>query len=456
MKRFARFFLITRIFHPYRQKSLSRLVRWEGNKLPQGPDQVLAHRRDQLLFALLATVVLLFFVWSAFAPIDRIVRAQGRFIASGRAQVVQHLEGGIVSEILVREGQMVTAGQAVMRLSDVHANSNVKQGQSRLQAQRAAHARLSAEAQGLSKLVFGPGIEDPLKALEQKAFEERSVRLNSEQMVLRQQIAQRQSELNESRSRSQSLNNELALAHQQASLLSGLLRKGAASQMETLEAQGRSERLKTQYLDTVNAIPRLQSAVSETTARLSESVARFRAEARTELNQVSAEIARIEAGVNEDSDRLDRTEVRAPTKGYVNRLYVNTLGGVIKPGEPVLEITPSEGPLTVEARVRPDDRASLRAGLTTRVMVGAYDYTVYGALQGRVTEVSADTVPDENGQRYYRVLVNTDPAQGKLTQEIILPGMTASADVVVGQRSVLSYLLSPLLRFTSQAFREPR
>ena len=148
--------------------------------------------------------------------------------------------------------------------------------------------------------------------------------------------------------------------------------------------------------------------------------------------------------------------VRAPTAGFVNRLYFNTLGGVIKAGEAVLEITPSEGPLAVEARVRPDDRASLRTGLPTRVMVGAYDYTVYGALEGKVVEVSSDTLPDEHGQRYYRVLVQTLPANGALSKEIILPGMTASADVVVGQRSVLSYLLSPLLRFSARALSEPQ
>ena len=424
--------------------------------LPHTVAEAFALNRDRRLLLGFAAVLLVILVWSALAPVDRIVRAQGRFIASGRSQVVQHLEGGIVSEILVHEGQMVLPGQALMRLSNVRANSNVQQGQSKLQSQKAAHARLRAEAQGQNQLVFAPGIEESLKALEQKAFDERSARVNSEQTVLRQQIAQRQAELAEARSRSQSLNNELTLARQQTSLMEGLLRKGAASQMEMLEAQARSERLNTQYRDTANAIPRLQSGVSETSARLSEAVSRFRAEARTELNQISADIARMEAAVNEDSDRLARTEVTAPTKGYINRLYVNTIGGVLKPGEPVLEITPSEGPLTVEARGMPDDRASLRSGLPTRVMVGAYDYTIYGALQGHVTEVSADTVPDENGRRYYRVLVNADAAQGRLGQQVILPGMTASADVVVGQRSVLSYLLSPLLRFTSQALREPR
>ena len=148
---------------------------------------------------------------------------------------------------------------------------------------------------------------------------------------------------------------------------------------------------------------------------------------------------------------MSRTDVRAPIAGIINRLLFNTIGGVVKPGESVLEITPTEGPLAVEARVRPDDRASLRTGLPTRV-----HYTVYGALDGEVSEVSADTLQDENGQRYYRLLIQTLPAKGPLAEEVLLPGMTASADVIVGQRSIFSYFISPLLRFSTRALRESR
>ncbi|MEY2791776.1 MAG: hypothetical protein RL295_1941, partial [Pseudomonadota bacterium] len=394
-------------------------------------------------------------LWAAWAPIDKIVRAQGRIITASKSQVVQHLEGGIVSEILVHEGQKVQAGQTLMRLSDVNANSNLSQGKSRLQSLKATQARLRAEAQGGSSLQFDDDIPVSMQMLEKNAFEERQSRIRSEQAALQQQINQRQAELKEAQARSQSLSTELNIAKQQTTMVENLLKKGAASQMEWLEAQSRTERLNTQFRDVVNTIPRLMSAQAESAARINESQSRFRAEARTELNQVSAEISRIQAGIRADSDRVSRTEVRAPSTGFVNRLMFNTIGGVVKPGEAVLEITPSEGPLAVEARVRPDDRASLRAGLSTRVMLGAYDYTVYGALQGEVVEVSSDTLPDENGQRYYRVVVETKPAQGPLAQEVILPGMTASADVIVGKRSVLSYLLSPLLRFSSRAMREP-
>jgi adhesin transport system membrane fusion protein len=411
-------------------------------------------RDHQLLLALLGLGGAIV-VWACLAPVDRIVRAEGRIIASARSQIVQHLEGGIVTELLVREGQAVKAGEVMMRLSAVQAHTSVQQGQSKLWGLKAQHARLSAEAEGLSTIDFPAEIPEQLQQLEVNAFRERSSRSFAEKSVVRQQISQRQSDLAEAKTRAQGLTTELELARKQSALMEGLHRKGAASQMEMLEAQGRAQRLSTQYNDVVGSLTRLQSAVAESSARLSESNSRVRADVRTELSQVSAEIARFELAVDGDEDRLARTEVRAPTSGFINRLYFNTIGGVAKPGEPLLEITPSDGPVAVEARVRPDDRASLRPGLQTRVLIGAYDYAVYGSLEGRVVEVSADTVPDEHGQRFYRVVIQTNSAKGLLAKQSILPGMTAHADVVLGQRSVMSYVLSPLLRFTQRALREP-
>ncbi len=433
-----------------------RYLRKVLNKvMPLTLAHALSADRDQKLLTSLLGLFFVLMVWASFAPVDRIVRAEGRIIASGRAQIVQHLEGGIVNEIMVHEGQAVQAGQVLMRLSDVQANSSVKQGQSRVQALKAQQARLTAEAEGLAQPVFGEGIPTELQQSEMSIFRERASRVTSEQAALRQQISQRQAELVEAHSRSKNLSVELELARKQATLMDGLLRRGAASQMEQLEAQGRAERLRTSLNDVVNSVPRLQSAIGESTARLNEGISRWRSDARSELSQVTADLARFEFAVDGDEDRLSRTEVRAPMAGFVNRLYFNTVGGVAKSGEPILEITPSDGAFAVEARVRPDDRASLRPGLPTRVLIGAYDYAVYGALSGKLVEVSADTLPDEHGQRYYRVLIETEAAQGRLAQEVIIPGMTARADVVLGQRSVMSYLLSPLLRFKAQALREP-
>jgi adhesin transport system membrane fusion protein len=426
-----------------------------GKVMPLTLTHALSADRDRKLLVSLLGLFFFLIVWACLAPIDRIVRAEGRIIALGRAQIIQHLEGGIVNEIMVHEGQMVQAGQVLMRLSNVQANTSVKQGESRVQVLKAQQSRLKAEAEGLPNPVFLEDIPAELQRSELNIFRERALRVAAEQAALRQQISQRQAELVEAHSRSKSLSAELEIARNQLSLMDGLLRRGAASQMEQLEAQSRAERLRTSLNDVVNSVPRLQSAIGESTARLNEGASRWRADARAELSQISADLARFELAVDGDEDRLSRTEVRAPMTGFVNRLYFNTIGGVAKSGEPLLEITPSDGAFAVEARVRPDDRASLRPGLSTRVLIGAYDYAVYGALNGKLIEVSADTLPDDHGQRYYRVLIETESAHGRLAEEVILPGMTARADVVLGQRSVMSYLLSPLLRFKTQALREP-
>jgi adhesin transport system membrane fusion protein len=412
-------------------------------------------KTDKLILLLLVGMVLLCVIWAYLCPIDRIVRAEGRIIAAGRPQIVQHLEGGIVTQINVREGQYVKAGDVIVRLSDIQATSVLQQGQTRLWSLKAQQARMQAEVEGRYGPSFNKDIPQEIQESEQAAFRERLARQNSEKKILNQQITQRQSELTEAKSRANNLSTELELSKKLTNTIDGLFKNGAASKLELLEAQGRTERLITTYSEVMSSIPRLQSAIVEMVARLEESKDKFRADVRSELSDVSAEIARIEYAVGGDSDRLSRTEVRAPVNGYINRLYFNTIGGVAKPGEHLLEITPNDGVIAVEARVNPDDRASLRPGLESRVIIGAYDYAIYGSLPGKLIEVSADTLPDEQGHHYYRVQIETKSADEVLAKQSILPGMTARADIVLGQRNVLSYLLSPLARFKHEAFREP-
>lgn len=425
---------------------------------PPGPPAALnlRERQDRRYVFVLWAAALAALGWAALAPVDRIVRAEGRVVSSARAQILQHLEGGIVREIAVREGQSVAAGDVLMKLSDVQANKDVQQGASRLQALRATQARLQAEAAGHGQVSFPADVGEEFRRTELAAFSERARRLRSEQSVLEQQISQRQAELTEAEVRARNAGKELELSRKQNQMLEELSRRGTASQLELIEAQGRTQRMISAYGEAVASIPRLNAAISEMRSRVAESLSRFRAEARVELSQIGAEIERQSLASGGDTDRLVRTDVRAPVSGTVNRLHFNTIGGVVKSGEAIVEITPTGGPLAVEARVRPDDRAALRAGLPTRVMLGAYDYAVYGALDGGVVEVSSDTLPDERGGRYYRVTIEVERAQGALANEVILPGMTARADIVLGQRSVLSYLVSPLLKFATQALREPR
>lgn len=391
--------------------------------------------------------------WAAMAPIDVIVRAEGRIIPAGKPQIVQHLEGGIVSAILVKEGEPVQAGQPLMELSDVRARADVGQGQSRLMALRAREARLEAEASGRGVINYPAEVDDAeVKRAETNALLARRGRLAEEAGVLRSQSRQKQAEIAEAESRATSQGGEFEVARRQHAVLEGLRAKGAASQLEVLESQARMQRLKSMVDEAQGSLPRLRAAVGEIQARLQESEAKFRAEASAELTQVRGEIARIDQEVGAGVDRLERSIVTAPKAGVVNRLSVTTVGGVVKPGESLMEITPVASGVAMEGKVRPNDRASLQNGQKARLRIGAYDYATHGVVEASVTEVSADTLVDDRGERFYRLRLET-PDHTSLQP---LPGMTAQADVVVGQRTVLSYLLSPLTRFRDTAFRDPR
>lgn len=346
-------------------------------------------------------------------------------------------------------------GQVLMELSDIQARSNLGQETSKSSALRGREARLVAESTGASELVFPADLQDEdIKQTESTAFQARKTRLNEELRVLRDQSGQKRGEIAEAESRRRNLTSELNVAKQQYRVIEGLRQNGAASNLELLDSQSRVQRLTSQIAEAESAVPRLRAAVAEMESRIGEVSARFRAEASGELTQVRSDLEKSGLEIDTNKDRLDRNSVRAPVAGFINRLAVTTVGGVVRPGEVLMEITSSDKGVLVEARARPNDRANLRSGLPARVRIGAYDYATYGALDGKVTEVSADTLLDEREGRYYRVVLKTEAQDQE--QMATLPGMTAVADIVVGKRTVLSYLVSPLLRFRDGAFRDPR
>jgi len=436
----------------------SRSGRAEGRSLYgriSGPLAGLTPRRAFILLTMLAAAGTL--LWAGTAEVDVIVRAEGQIIPPGRAQKVQHLEGGIVREILVHEGQVVTAGQPLIELSDVQVRAALEQDQARLDALRSREARLIAELDGRDRIVFPPELEGgDLARLEISAWKARKARLAEEVGALRALSRQKGNELAETRAKQESLSKELALEKKRNLVLERLHEKGAASELEVLDSRMRIQRLKTQIEEAANAIPRLKEAKTEAGLRVREAVARFRAEVSAELTRVREEIEETVHAIASDLDRLERSVVRSPVAGLINRLNVTTIGAVVRPSEVLLEITPSEERIVIQARLDPNDRAHLRPGLPARVRVGAYDYATYGTFEGRVTDVSADTLEDERGRRYYRVNIEVDVSSiaARLDREgALLPGMSASADISVGRRTVLSYLVSPLLEFRDGAFR---
>lgn len=397
-------------------------------------------------------------IWAGVTSIDVIVRTEGRIVPAGKSQIVQHLEGGIVRKILVQEGQVVAAGQPLMELSDIQARSNLDQEQSKLSALRGREARLMAEVTGQSTISFPSNLNDPsVVSVETSAWKARRAQLAEEIRVLRAQSSQKHGELTETASKRHNLQRELDVLNKQLRVIEGLRKNNAASELEVLEIQSRIQRLNSQIAEATTADPRLRAAQSEAESRINEAIARFRAEASSALTQVREELERAGHEVGSNVDRVDRNIVRAPVSGFVNKLNVATIGGVVRPSEVLLEITPSDQRIVVETRANPNDRANLRRALPARVRIGAYDYATYGTLEGHVTDVSADTITDERGAHYYRVNVEVDittVTTSRIKQPgALIPGMSASADIVVGKRTILSYILSPLLKFRDGAFR---
>jgi adhesin transport system membrane fusion protein len=244
------------------------------------------------------------------------------------------------------------------------------------------------------------------------------------------------------------------VAQQQLALITGLLARSAGSQLELLEARARVERLATQIRECETAMPRLASAALELQARLAETVAQFRSESRATLADTQVEIQRLRQDLHAEDDRVKRTMVIAPVAGSVNKLLFNTVGGVVKPGDTLLELTPDDEAVAIETRVSPAERGALQAGQKAIVRVAAFDYTVYGTLAARVTEISADSLIDEHGERYFRVGVIVDPQSRREFGQVLTPGMTVSADAVTGSRTILQYLLSPIRGIGATAFRD--
>jgi adhesin transport system membrane fusion protein len=417
--------------------------------------QELSPQRAFVLLLLASSISVL--LWAGLTKVDVIVRTEGQIIPAGRSQIVQHLEGGIIRKILVQEGQVVVAGEALMELSDVQTRSNLGQEQSRLDALRGREARLLAELNGYNTIVFPKTLQDPNVILvETAAWQARRTQLAEEVQVLQAQSLQKKNELTETISKRQNLLEELELAKKQHQVIDGLRKNNAASELEVLDTQIRIQRLKSQIAEATNAAPRLQAAQSEAESREKEAIARFRADASSALTQVREELEKSSHEIGTNVDRLDRNVVRSPVAGLINKLNITTIGAVVRPSEILLEITPSDQRIVIQTRSNPNDRANLRRGLPARVRIGAYDYATYGTFEGHVTEVSSDTLSDERGSRYYRVNVEVDVStlMSRVRQAgVLMPGMAASADIAVGKRTILSYILSPLLEFRDGAFR---
>ncbi len=400
-------------------------------------------------------VVLVF--WASVARIDQVVRVEGKIIPAGRSQQIQHLEGGIIASINTTEGASVKRGDSLLTIDDTTAGANLSEAEVKINSQRVRIIRLEAETRNKSSLEFPADLASlPVAEAERSLFLSRRSQLDREISIHQNMIRQRQAERDEIEQRRTRLASELATAHQRVSMLAGMESHGAASKLEVLEAQSREQRLRTEISEAEGTLPKLKAGIDEELSRIENAKAEFIAQAHTDMVASLEEAGRLKQIIATATDRMKRTEIRAPIDGVVNRIVVNTRGGVVKPGENLIEITPNTNEILIEARTQPRDRGYLRTGQVSQIRVSAYDVGEFGLLQGNVTEVSADSMLDARNESYYQVNILVKTIPPSYSGLIMVPGMTVTADIVTSKRTVFDYLFSPLRKFTYNMFRDPR
>ncbi|MEH6715476.1 HlyD family type I secretion periplasmic adaptor subunit [Parasphingorhabdus flavimaris] len=408
---------------------------------------------SQRILLIGALGLFLFLVWASLAQVDEITRGQGRVIPSSKVQVVQASDPSTVSDILVRSGEQVKKGQLLARLDDTDSSSELGQIQAENRSLSARAARLGQEGRGTAS-DCPPGAPCAEEAVLQQT---RQAALRSRLSGLSAAIEQRRRDQSEAQATVSSLQSSVKLARDQVNLLQPLAAKSIIPQTELMTAQRELVDLQGRLAAARQSVGRAGAAVREAQAQLSEANLQFRQEALNERSQVAAKIAVNQESIRGAQGRLERSEIRSPVDGIVNDVQITTIGGFVGPGEKIMQVVPIGDKLLIEARVRPSDIAFIRVNDRANVKVTAYDFSIYGGLQGNVVQVSADSIYDEVKQEaYFTVIVETDQAwlQSGGKKLPITPGMICDVEILTGRKSILSYLLKPVLRARSQALTE--
>ncbi len=413
-------------------------------------------QRAQKIVRAAVVIVVLLLIWAALAHVDEVTRGDGKVIPSRQLQLVQSLDGGVVTAILVREGEVVEKDQLLLKIDETRATSGVRENAATGFALRARQARLRALAEGTSFQPPTGGSNDEDKRIvagERRLYEQRIFELNNLVGINRQQLEQRQQELSEMRARKSSAERSLELTQQELTKTKPLLASGAVSEVDILRLERDIGRSRGDVEQASAQIARVQAAIGEAERKIQETEFAFRNEARRDLADVMGKLSALTEGAVALSDRVDKSQIKSPVRGRVQRLLANTIGGVIQPGKDIVEIVPLDDALVLEAKVQPKDIAFIHPGQAATVKFTAYDFSIYGGLAAAVENISPDTIVDERGNAFYLVRVRT--TQVNFSEKMpIIPGMTAEVDILTGSKTVMSYLLKPVLKGKAYALSE--
>lgn len=421
-----------------------------------------------------ALMFLCLIVWAAFASVDEVTHAEGQVVGAQRTQTIQNLEGGILRAVLVREGQIVEKGAVLAQLDNEMAESAYRDAVNKAMENSLAILRLEAEAGGTQpvypeqldlwaqRLVGRPVEHAAVVSAQQivrdqeNLWKSRKQQFNAEIDVLQAQLTQRSHEVEEQMAHKLQLDRSLEISIQQRDAAYALVRRNNFSRLEYLGMQQKVVELQGQVDALAATIPKAQAAAEEARQRIASRRAEQAAAINDEINKRRQELNSLRETLSAGRDRVTRTELRAPVRSTVQQIHIHTVGGVVKPGEPIMDLVPLADTLLVEARVKPQDVAFLRPGQQVMVKISAYDFSIYGGLEGKLESISADTIEDRKGEHYYLAKVRTHSNAIAYHNEHlpIIPGMMVTADILIGKKTVLDYLLKPILKAKQNALRE--
>ncbi len=411
--------------------------------------------RARMLMRVVGITLIVLVVWAAFAPIDEVTRGEARVVPTSQVQIVQSVDGGIVEELMVKEGQVVEAGQLLMRVDPTRFVSNLQESRVSQAALRAKKLRLDALTRGIP---FNPPadlIKEAPEAVAQEArlYESRRAEIGAQVGISQTQLTQRQQELNEVKARKEQAERTLELMTRELNATKPMVATGAVSEVEVLRLEREIARLRGDREQATAQISRVQAAIQEATRKIDEVSLTSRNQMSGELSETMGKLAAMSESGKTLEDKVKKADVRSPMRGIVKRLLVNTLGAVVQPGKELVEVVPLDDALILEVQIAPKDIGFLRPDQKATVKFTAYDYSIYGGLTADVINIGADSVLDEKGNAFYHVRVRTHkPSLGPGLP--IIPGMVAQVDILTGKKTVLSYLLKPVLKARANALTE--
>lgn len=400
--------------------------------------------------------VTIFIIWSALSEIEQSVKGEGRIIPSGQTKVLQHLEGGIIAEILVKEGESVDKGTPIFKLSQAFFQADQNEKKIELDALYARQARLNAHIEEKPRPLFSKELREQRPSIvhnEEKSFTSEHQAFLEELGSHEDKMAQKRLELTKTQARITNLDLELTIAVERVDIAGKLVQKGASSRNEYLKELALKQTLVTQLQTLSDSLPVLEKEIEEEKRLKHAFISGFKAQKLEELGKVQVQINKLLEKDKANVDRELRKLILSPVKGKVNKLHFHTIGGIIKPGDKVAEITPSGDSLMVLAQIKTHDRALIWEGQKVSVEITAFDYSRYGMLSGELIAISPDSFVDQQGNSYYEVKIQTTKSSFSQDEQI-LPGMIANVHIITGKKSILSYLIKPLKDISTRALKE--